>query len=39
MTERFRLYLRAWRGKGAARMDHRDWLHWAIFGKYPEKRS
>lgn len=27
-------YWRVWRGRGAARMDHRLWLGWAIFGRY-----
>lgn len=34
-VERFHNYWRTWRSLGAARMDHRLWLHWAIFGRYP----
>jgi hypothetical protein len=35
MSDRFRLYWRAWRGRGAATMDHWLWLHWALTGRYP----
>ncbi len=35
MVERFHHYWRSWRSRGATRMDHRLWLHWAIFGRYP----
>jgi hypothetical protein len=36
MIRRFANYYRSWRGRGAARMDHRLWLFWAIFGRYPK---
>lgn len=26
---------RIYRGRGAARMNARLWLHWVLFGKYP----
>lgn len=38
MAYRFRCYFRAWRGRGAARMDHRLWLYWAVFNRYPRSK-
>lgn len=35
MIARLANYYRVWRRRGAARMDHGLWLHWAIFGRYP----
>jgi hypothetical protein len=35
MIERISNYWRVWRSRGAARMDHGLWLHWAVTGKYP----
>ena len=35
MIKRLRSYYSVWRGKGAAKMDHALWLHWAVFGRYP----
>jgi hypothetical protein len=32
MQKRFIHYLKCWRRRGTARMDHRFWLHWVIFG-------
>lgn len=39
MISRFKNYWRVWRGRGAARMDHALWLHWAVFGRYPRMRE
>lgn len=35
MVCRFLIYFHCWRRKGAARLDHRLLLHWAIFNRYP----
>ena len=34
-ADRCAIYWRTWRCRGVAKMDHRLWLHWAIFGRYP----
>lgn len=39
LMERLATYYRVWRCKEVARMDHRLWLHWAIFGRYPRDRK
>lgn len=36
MRQRFQNYWWNWRRKGAAKMDHRLWFHWAITGRYPK---
>ena len=35
MGKRLAQYFHVWRTRGAATMNHRLWLHWAIFGRYP----
>ena len=39
MFGRLKNYYRSWRGRGAAKMDHYLWLHWAITGRYPNHKS
>lgn len=36
MIGRLKTYYWIWRNRGAAVMDHRLWLHWAITGRYPK---
>jgi hypothetical protein len=36
MIKRFRNYYRVWRSRGAATLNHSLWLHWALFGRYPD---
>jgi hypothetical protein len=35
MINRFRTYYSVWRSRGASRLDHSLWFHWALFGRYP----
>jgi hypothetical protein len=35
LLKRFRNYWQVWRGRGAAKMNHRLWLFWSIMGRYP----
>lgn len=35
MRERWLIYWRTWRCKGAAKMSQRLWLHWVFLGRYP----
>lgn len=33
--ERCLIYGHTWRNRGAAYLDHKMWLFWVIFGRYP----
>lgn len=35
LLERWLVFWRTWRSRGAARMDLGLWLHWVVFGRYP----
>jgi hypothetical protein len=35
MIQRVANYWRVWRGRGAAKLDHRLWVYWAVFGRFP----
>lgn len=35
MAKRLAHYFHVWRNRGAAKMSHWLWLHWAVFGRYP----
>lgn len=36
MIERFLIYWSVFRSRGKARVDHRLWLYWSLFGRYPK---
>lgn len=39
MINRLTTYYRVWQHRGAARMDHRLWLYWALMGRYPPEEE
>lgn len=39
MIRRTVIYWQAWRGRGAARLDHWLWLHWTVFGRFPSAKE